>query len=310
MCTPSLEFFMEHISKHTMKLEKQRSAVRLSVTPWLLLTPFMAIYVLFFIYPAAETLYLSLTESSLTQTKAFIGLDNYITLLQDFEFWDAIIQTFYFSLLTVIPLTALGLGLALLINRMKKGAHWVQAIFFIPNVLPISVMVLLIGWIFHAKFGAFHYLSGSDINVFSDVNWAMPTVALATIWWTVGFNMLLFLAALNNIPRDLYEAAALDGATSFGTFRYITFRYIRTTVGIVFILQLIASLKIFGQTFLMTKGGPFDATKVVLHYMYETGFVYQDAGYASAIAIVFLFIVIAILLLQALIRRLATRGKA
>lgn len=122
--------------------------------------------------------------------------------------------------------------------------------------------------------------------------------------------MLLFLAALNNIPKDLYEAAALDGATPFGTFRYITFRYIRPTVGIVFILQLIASLKIFGQTFLMTKGGPFDATKVVLHYMYETGFIYQDAGYASAIAIVFLLIVVAILLLQALVGALARRVKS
>ncbi len=301
---------MERISMGIDARKEKQSQMILSVTPWVLLLPFMLIYAIFFIYPAVETFYLSLTESSLTVTERFIGLENYVNLLQDFEFWDAIIQTFYFALLTVIPLTVLGLVLALLVNRIKRGSQWVQAIFFIPNVLPISVMVLLVGWMFNAKFGVMHHLFSSDINVFSDVNWAMPTVAGATIWWTVGFNMLLFLAALNNIPKDLYEAAALDGATPFGTFRYITFRYIRPTVGIVFILQLIASLKIFGQTFLMTKGGPFDATKVVLHYMYETGFIYQDAGYASAIAIVFLLIVVAILLLQALVGALARRVKS
>jgi multiple sugar transport system permease protein len=301
---------MERISMDIDGRKEKQSQMVLSVTPWVLLLPFMLIYSIFFIYPAVETFYLSLTESSLTATERFIGLENYVNLLQDFEFWDAIIQTFYFALLTVIPLTVLGLVLALLVNRIKRGSQWVQAIFFIPNVLPISVMVLLVGWMFNAKFGVMHHLFSTDINVFSDVNWAMPTVAGATIWWTVGFNMLLFLAALNNIPKDLYEAAALDGATPFGTFRYITFRYIRPTVGIVFILQLIASLKIFGQTFLMTKGGPFDATKVVLHYMYETGFIYQDAGYASAIAIVFLLIVVAILLLQALVGALARRVKS
>lgn len=301
---------MERISMDIDGRKEKQSQMVLSVTPWVLLLPFMLIYAIFFIYPAVETFYLSLTESSLTATERFIGLENYVNLLQDFEFWDAIIQTFYFALLTVIPLTVLGLVLALLVNRIKRGSQWVQAIFFIPNVLPISVMVLLVGWMFNAKFGVMHHLFSTDINVFSDVNWAMPTVAGATIWWSVGFNMLLFLAALNNIPKDLYEAAALDGATPFGTFRYITFRYIRPTVGIVFILQLIASLKIFGQTFLMTKGGPFDATKVVLHYMYETGFIYQDAGYASAIAIVFLLIVVAILLLQALVGALARRVKS
>lgn len=298
---------MEQISIDITKEKENDSPVFVSATPWLLLLPFMVIYTVFFIYPAIETFYLSLTESTLTTTERFIGLQNYIKLMSDFEFWDSIFQTFYFALLTVLPLTVLGLVLALLVNRLKKGSQLVQAIFFIPNVLPISVMVLLIGWMFHSKFGAFGHLFSIDIDVFSNVTWAMPTVAGATIWWTVGFNMLLFLAALNNIPKDLYEAAKLDGATSFGTFRYITFRYIKPTVGIVFILQLIGSLKIFGQTFLLTKGGPFDSTKVVLHYMYDTGFIYQNAGYASAIAIVFLLIVVLILLTQTLIKIITRR---
>lgn len=147
---------MERISMDIDGRKEKQSQMVLSVTPWVLLLPFMLIYSIFFIYPAVETFYLSLTESSLTATERFIGLENYVNLLQDFEFWDAIIQTFYFALLTVIPLTVLGLVLALLVNRIKRGSQWVQAIFFIPNVLPISVMVLLVGWMFNAKFGVMH----------------------------------------------------------------------------------------------------------------------------------------------------------
>lgn len=272
----------------------------ISVTPWLLLAPFIILYIVFFIYPAFHTIYLSLTDSTLTRTQEFIGLSNYTRLLSDKSFYQALIQTAYFSLLTVIPLTAIGLGLALLVNRLGRSSNFVQAVFFIPNILPISVMVLILMWFFHPRYGFTHHVFGLEDNLFSNVNWAMPMVALSTIWWTVGFNMLLFLAALKNIPNELYEAASLDGATKWGTFRYITYRYIKPIVWVVFILQLVGSLKIFGQTFLMTGGGPFDSTRVVLHYMYEMGFVNQDAGYASAIACVFLLIVVVILVVQSL----------
>jgi len=160
---------------------------------------------------------------------------------------------------------------------------------------------MISSWMLHPTFGVVNLVAGTQIAWFNDPDFAMPMVALATIWWTVGFNVLLFLAALKNIPQDLYEAAGLDGATRWGTFRYITWRQLRPITLMVFGLQLVASLKIFGQTYLLTGGGPFDSTKVVLHYMYETGFVNQNAGYASAIAVTFVLIILLILLLQSLL---------
>lgn len=277
------------------------------MTPWLMLAPFLLAFLLFFVIPALQTLQLSFTDSGLTETHGYVGLANYVELLQDPSFWDSLLQTAYFALLTVLPLTALGLVMAMLINRLTRFAGLVQAIFFIPNILPIAVMAMIGGWMLHPTFGVVNLIAGTEIAWFNDPDFAMPMVAMATIWWTVGFNVLLFLAALKNIPQDLYEAARLDGASEWGIFRYITWRQLRPVTVMVFGLQLVASLKIFGQTYLLTGGGPFDSTKVALHYMYETGFVNQNAGYASAIAVVFVLIVLLILVLQSLANRFINR---
>lgn len=277
------------------------------MTPWLMLAPFLLAFLLFFVIPAFQTLQLSFTDSGLTETHGYVGFANYAALLQDPSFWASLLQTAYFALLTVIPLTALGLVMAMLINRLTRFAGLVQAIFFIPNILPIAVMAMIAGWMLHPTFGVVNQVAGTEVAWFNEPDFAMPMVAIATLWWTVGFNVLLFLAALKNIPQDLYEAARLDGASEWGIFRYITWRQLRPVTVMVFGLQLVASLKIFGQTYLLTGGGPFDSTKVVLHYMYETGFVNQDAGYASAIAVVFVLIVLLILLLQSLITRFINR---
>lgn len=277
------------------------------MTPWLMLAPFLLAFLTFFVIPAFQTLQLSFTDSGLTETHGYVGFANYVALLQDPSFWASLLQTAYFALLTVIPLTALGLVMAMLINRLRRFGGLVQAIFFIPNILPIAVMAMIGGWMLHPTFGVVNLVAGTEVAWFNEPDFAMPMVAIATIWWTVGFNVLLFLAALKNIPQDLYKAARLDGASEWGIFRYITWRQLRPVTVMVFGLQLVASLKIFGQTYLLTGGGPFDSTKVVLHYMYETGFVNQDAGYASAIAVVFVLIVLLILLLQSLITRFINR---
>ncbi|QBI01478.1 sugar ABC transporter permease [Pseudoduganella albidiflava] len=280
-----------------------RRAETLSAT--LLLLPFMAAFILFFLLPALQTLYLSLTESSLTRTSEFVGLANYATLIQDPSFWSSLGNTFYFSLLTVIPLTALGLVMALLVDhfaaRHAGASAWLQGAFFLPYVLPISVMTLIADWMLQPSSGIVNHLLGMQRAWFSDVRWAMPVVAIATIWWTVGFNMLMFIAGLRNIPREQYEAAALDGARGFAVFRHITWPALMPVTITALVLQLIASLKVFGQTYIMTTGGPFNTTRVTLHYMYETAFTQSDAGYAAAVAMAFMFIVVALGLLQALL---------
>jgi multiple sugar transport system permease protein len=135
-------------------------------------------------------------------------------------------------------------------------------------------------------------------------------VAIATVWWTVGFNMLMFLAGLRNIPAELYEAAALDGARGFALFRAITWPALKPVAGTALMLQLVASLKVFGQTYILTTGGPFNTTRVTLHYMYETAFTESDAGYAAAIAMAFVFIVICLSLIRAGLARWLQRRHA
>ncbi|MCA1855653.1 sugar ABC transporter permease [Massilia oculi] len=276
----------------------------------LLLAPFVLAFVLFFLLPALATFHMSLTESSLTRTGALVGIDNYLALAEDPSFWAALGNTFYFALLTVLPLAALGLLMALLVHRFTRAAGWLQGAFFLPYLLPISVMTLIAGWMLQPSSGVVNHLLGIQRAWLADLTWAMPSVAIATIWWTVGFNMLIFLAGLRNIPRELYEAAALDGARGFALFRHITWPALRPVAGMALVLQLIASMKIFGQTYLLTAGGPFNTTRVTLHYMVETAFTQSDAGYAAAIAMAFMAIVAALSLAQAGLMRWLGRRQA
>ena len=284
------------------------TARRETLPAWLLLAPFLVAFGLFFFLPALETLWLSLTESSLTRTSAFVGLANYHTLLNDPSFWDSVGNTFYFSLLTVIPLCAVGLLMAMLVDRFAGAGGWLQGTFFLPFVLPISVMTLIADWMLQPSSGVINHILGGQRAWLADPHWALPAVAIGTVWWTVGFNMLLFLAGLRNIPAEQYEAAALDGARGFTLFRTITWPALRPVATTALILQLIASLKVFGQTYILTSGGPFNTTRVALHYMYETAFTQSDAGYAAAVAMAFVAIVILLSLLQAwLVKWLAGR---
>jgi multiple sugar transport system permease protein len=268
-----------------------------------MLAPFLFLFILFLVAPALQTFYMSLTESSLTRTDAVIGLANYATLVHDPAFWQSVGHTFYFAALTVVPLAATGLIMAQIVWHLRHGSRLVQMIFFLPFVLPVSVMTLVIGWMLHPSLGLINHLIGGERAWLADPDWAMPAVAMGTIWWTAGFNMLMFLAALSNIPAELYEAAALDGASRFQSFRHITWPALTPTFGMALILQLIASMKIFGQTFILTAGGPFNTTRVTLHYMVETAFVQSDAGYAAAIAVAFVVIVALLSLLQAALIR-------
>jgi multiple sugar transport system permease protein len=282
---------------------KNRSAKRRdrpgSGAAFFMLAPFLFLFILFFVAPALQTLTMSLSESSLTRTDAFVGLANYATLVHDPAFWQSLVHTFYFAALTVVPLAATGLVMALVVRHLRHGSQLMQTVFFLPFVLPVSVMTLVIGWMLHPSLGLVNQLIGGERAWLADVHWAMPAVAVGTIWWTAGFNMLMFLAALSNIPAALYEAAALDGAGRLQSFRHITWPALRPTFGMALILQMIASMKIFGQTYILTAGGPFNATRVTLHYMVETAFVQSDAGYAAAIAMVFVAIVACLSLLQA-----------
>jgi len=265
---------------------------------WAFVAPFLFFYGAFLIYPAIEVVYLSLTNSDIAGQGAFIGLQNYIALMRDQDFWASVGHTIYFVVLTVVPNTAMGFLLALLVFRLKRLRLPVLSAFFLAFVLPVSVVTTAALWILDTNFGIVNYLFGTSISWFQDPTSAMPAVAAVTIWWTVGFNMLLFIAGLQNISPDIYEAAAIDGASAFQQFISITCPLIWPVTSLVLILHLIAQFKIFDQVYLLTQGGPYNSTMVVLLYMYRQAFQLNRGGYASAVAIVLVVIMLLISALQ------------
>ena len=268
-----------------------------------LITPFLVFYVLFLVYPALRVVYLSLTNSDIAGQGQLIGLANYQELISDAAFWAAVWHTVYFVLLTVVPNTALGFFLALLVLRLKRLRLAILSAFFLPYVLPVSVATTTAVWLLDANFGIVNYLLGTNTAWFGDPTWAMPFVALVTIWWTVGFNMLLFIAGLQNIPSEYYEAAALDGANGFQRFLFVTCPLIWPVTSLVLILQLILQFKIFDQVYLLTLGGPENSTTVVLLYMYKEAFQQNRGGYASAVAMALVIIIVVTSFVQARVLR-------
>ncbi|MFT2722081.1 carbohydrate ABC transporter permease [Deinococcus sp. A31D244] len=257
-----------------------------TLTAALLVVPFVALYALFLLYPTLRVLQLSFTDADLTGTGNWVGTRNYARLLAEPTFWTALGNTLLFIVLTAVPNTLIGLGLAMLVLRLRRLKNVILAAFFLPFVLPVSVVTNMWNWVLDSNFGLFNFVTGSTVTWFQDPVWALPAVAFVTIWWTVGFNILLFIAGLSNISPEIYEAAALDGAAGWRLFWSITWPNLWPVTSLILLLQLIAQFKIFDQIYLLTQGGPFDKTLVLLLYAYREGFQQQHGGYASALGVV------------------------
>ena len=264
-----------------------------------LVAPFVAAYLVLFIYPTLKLVQLSFTNAPLIGAGTWVGGANYRRLARDVLFRESVIHTGYFVLLTVLPTTLIGLAIALMVVRLRG---WLQSLilacFFLPYILPVTVVTMIWGWMLDLQFGIaqplLHLLTGADIAVFKTPVWAMPMIAFITIWWTNGFNVLLFIAGLRNIPPDYYEAASLDGAGRLAQFRHITWPLIWPVTALVLTIQLILQLKIFDQVYLLTQGGPFNSTYVMLLYIYRQAFVLNHGGYGAAASLL-LFVIIAVL---------------
>jgi len=273
-----------------------------NIAGYLFILPFGVIYTLFLIYPVFQGFFISLHDWGILGSKIFVGGKNYNNLLVDSKFWSSLWHTVYFTLLTTPVLLALGLGLAMALNKEFRGRDIFRTIFFYPYVLTTSVVAVLWVWLYQPIFGLINfYLNKLGLPThawLAEVKLAMPAIAGATIWWTVGFNMILFLAGLQEIPDELYEAAQIDGASSIHCFYCITLPLLRRTVLLVTMLQIIASFKVFGQVYIMTGGGPSWATRVLVQYIYETGFKWYRMGYASAMAYIGFCIMLVFSLIQ------------
>jgi multiple sugar transport system permease protein len=206
-------------------------------------------------------------------------------------------------LLTVVPGTAAALGIALMVSRLNG---WLQSLiltmFFLPYVLPVTVVYLIWMWLGNVQFGVLQVLivpfAGHPINVWRAIPWFMPWVGMITIWWTNGFSILLFLAGLRNIPREIYEAAVLDGATRRQIFARVTWPLIWPVTVLCLTIQLILQLKIFDQVYLFALGGRTTATMVLVQYIYEQAFQRNAGGYAATIAVALFVIVVGFSVLQ------------
>jgi multiple sugar transport system permease protein len=263
----------------------------------LFVAPYLATFVAMLVVPLLLGMRLSLTRGDLFGIKEFIGFGNFSRLFGDPVFLQAVWNTFYFVLLTVPVLTVVGLSLALVLNQPRRWAAILRAIFFASTVLSVTVVTLIWRLVLIPEGGlaavVTRVLGQEPIAFLSEPALAMPAVAVTTIWWGIGLPMVLFLAALQQIPRELYEAAALDGASKVRTLFAITLPSIRRTVALVICVEIILQFQLFGQPHLMTGGGPNNSTRPIVLFIYETGWKQWQLGYATAAAQV-LFAMIAV----------------
>jgi multiple sugar transport system permease protein len=270
---------------------------------YILVAPFILIYGWMFIYPTIQMVQMSFTDAHLIGGGKFVGFKNYARMFKDPVFYKAVWNTAYFVLLTVIPGTLVALGIALMVRRLKGWAQSViLAAFFLPYILPITVVYVIWDWLTNKQFGMLQApiiaIVGQPVNIWRTIPWFMPGAAVITIWWTNGFSILLFLAGLRNIPQELYEAAALDGATRRQMLWRITLPLLWPITVLCLTIQLILQMKIFDQVYLFAVGGRTQATMVMVQYIYEQAFQKNAGGYAATIAVALFVVVVVFSVLQ------------
>lgn len=284
---------------------------KLTLYGYLFFLPFAVVFIAFRIVPLIQSVWMTFHKWDVFGTPVFIGLSNFKTLFSTDRFWSSLWHTIYFTLLTAPPLVILGFSLALLINSKIMFKGFFRSTFYLPSIFSISVVCLTWMLLFNTSFGFFNILINrlglQSVNWLGNPKVAMIAIAVTTIWWTYGFNFLIYLSGLQQIPSSFYEACDIEGAGAFQKLVYITLPLLKRVHILVIVLQVIASLQIFGQVYIMTQGGPGGKTRVVIQYVYEQGFRYFKMGYAQAIAFIFFILMIGISYLQ--IKVMTGRGE-
>ncbi len=267
---------------------------------FLFVTPYLLVFVFMIALPLFWGIYLSFQKVDLFGPGQFIGWNNYVRLFENKIFIQTVWNTCYFVLLTVPALVVIGLALAMALNQQTKTANILRGVFFASTILSVTVVTLIWRIIFIPNDGfmamVFQWLNLEAIPFLSSQDWALKSVAIATIWWCIGLPMILFTAALQQIPQDLYEAAQLDNASKWTTFRRITLPSITRTIILVTIIEIVMQFQLFGQALLMTNGGPNNSSRSIVMFIYDAGFRRWDIGMAAAASqILFLIILVAAL---------------
>jgi multiple sugar transport system permease protein len=277
-------------------------------TAYAMQLPGLVLFAVFTVYAVGAAAYLSFTNyDPLARSGDFVGLANYRAVLHDTTWWAAMGHTLYFTVGTMIPSMVIGLGLASLLNSKIRGLSFYRTAFYLPAITPLVIATLLWKWLYNADYGLLNYyllrlhLVDAPVQFLQKSSLAMPSVILMQVWLSIGFNMVVYLAGLQAIPAELYEAAEVDGATAWQRMRRITIPMLWPTTIFLLVFQTILGMQTFDQIFVMTSGGPpgpGGATTTVTYYIYLNAFQYLKMGKASALAWTLFLVVFALSLIQ------------
>ncbi|MFB3816716.1 MAG: ABC transporter permease subunit [Candidatus Methylomirabilales bacterium] len=286
---------------------------RSGVTAWLFLTPYLLVFLAFFLVPALWSAVLSLTDWKIVGTPRFVGLRNYARLLTDPLFFTALKNTLVYTAAIVPLMAVVGLGLALLLNQPLRGRVLTRTAVFGAYVVMVSVVGIIWRWVLDPTgAGIMNYYLGRlgvpPLPWLAAPETAMLSIILATMWWTAGYNMVMYLAGLQDIPQSLREAVRIDGATAWQEFWHLTLPLLRPVTFFVVVMSIAKSFQVFGQVYVMTQGGPSNSTLTIVNYLYVVGFTWFEMGYAAAIAYALFALLLVVTLVQ--FRLAAREGRA
>ena len=265
------------------------------ITPYLFILPAFVMLVVFFFIPFFQTIGLSFFDySSSIYNPSFTGINNYIKLFNEPIFYKVMFNTFMYLIIAVPFLVIFPLFIAILINQKIKGITLYKILIYLPVIVSIVVAAIAFKWLYSTQ-GVLNYILSifniNSIGWLTDTKWALFSVAIVTIWKGVGYYMMIYLASLMSVPQDLYEACDIDGANFLKKHLTVTIPHIMPTIALVTTISTISAMKVFAEIYVMTKGGPLNSSKTIVYYIYERAFENLDLGYASALAVILLIIV-------------------
>ncbi len=273
------------------------------IAPYLFIAPFYILFVVFMGYPLVSSLVMSLYEMRGFQSRIFVGVGNFIDLFKDPIFWKSLRNTAYFAAGTLTLQLPIALLLAILLNsKFVRGKNILRLAFFAPVLVAGVFVAIIFNLVYDQRAGLVNQefiLFGKEIGWLNEENYVMPAVILTGVWQWAGFNMIYFLAGLQGIRQELYEAAAVDGANWWQAFLHVTLPSLRPVIAFVFVVSMIGSLQLFDLPYILTNGGePADAGSTIVMYLYKNGFQFMRLGYAATIGWVLFFIIAVISIVQ------------
>ncbi len=291
-----------------MRRKKKNSFSYSSKAAYLFLTPAISAILIFFFIPVIAAFIMSFTDFDIYAFASydnvrFIGFRNYVQLFGDPLFWQSLQNTVYYVVFATPLSIAVSLGAAMLLNsKLIKYKGFFRLSYFIPYITTLVAVAIVWRFMYHPKFGILNYFLGwfgiNPVDWLGNPNTAMPAIILMSVWKTFGYNMIIFIAGLQNIPEDLYEAASLEGANGWEKFKAITIPMLAPMTLFVSIITIVGFFQLFAEPYIMTQGGPLNKTLSIVGYMYQEGFRWWNMGYSASISFVLFFLILIVTVLQ------------